>query len=208
LNRKSLNRNKSKDKIIKEVIPVITKQNKRYKMNESDKLDTGTQYVDDQDISTQTTNNNLEATLIYDIEVKLGTMSNRLMHGSYWFLILDLMFTTKLQLMGLARSARKREDACRESAFTIMSWVMEKGGRVKMADIAKPDYGREEDFTAEYAVRTMATLDTWLEQGVREVLEMVVGKEVQGMEEMLKMVLENHRGLHWESQATKNTVFQ
>ena len=57
---------------------------------------------------------------------------------------------------------------------------MEKGGRVKMADIAKPDYGREEDFTAEYAVRTMATLDTWLEQGVREVVEMVVGKEVQG----------------------------
>jgi hypothetical protein len=28
---------------------------------------------------------------------------------------------------------------------------------------------------------------------VREVLEMVVGKEVQGMEEMLKMVLAKHR---------------
>ena len=103
----------------------------------------------------------------------------------------------KLQLLGLARSYRKREAACRESAITIMSLVMDKGGRVKMADISKPDYGREEDFTAEYAVRTMAILDTWLEQGVREVLEMVVGKEVQGMEEMLKMVLEKHRDLHW-----------
>ena len=177
-------------------------------MDESDKVDTGTQYVDDQDISTQTTNNNPEAILTYDMEVQLGILSNRLLHGSYWFLILDLMFTTKLQLMGLARSARKREAACRESAITIMSWVMEKGGRVKMADIAKPDYGREEDFTAEYAVRTMATLDTWLEQGVREVLEMVLGKEGQGMEERLKMVLEKHRDLHWESQAMKNTVFQ
>ena len=177
-------------------------------MDESDKVDTGTQHVDDQDISTQTTNINPEAALTSDMEVKLGTLSNRLLHGSYWFLILYLMFTTKLQLMELARSARKREAACRESAMTIMSWVMEKGGRVKMADIAKPDYGREEDFTAEYAVRTMAALDTWLEQGVREVGEMVVGKEVQGMEKMLKMVLEKHRDLHWESQAMKNTVVQ
>ena len=96
-------------------------------MDESDKVDTCTQYVDDQDISAQTTKNNQEATLTYDMEVKLGTLSNRLLHGSYWFLILDLMFTTNLQLMGLARSYRKREDACRESAITIMSWVMEKG---------------------------------------------------------------------------------
>ena len=90
-------------------------------MDESDKVDTGTQYVDDQDISTQTTNNNPEASLTYDMEVQLGILSNRLLHGSYWFMILDLMFTTKLQLMGLARSARKREAASRESVITIMS---------------------------------------------------------------------------------------
>jgi hypothetical protein len=145
-------------------------------MDESDKVDNGTQYVDDQDISTQTTTNNSGAILNYDIEVQLGILSNRLLHGSYWFLILDLMFKTNLQLMGLARSAR-----------------------VKMADIA---------FTAEYTVRTLATLNTWLEKGVREVREIVVGKELDGMEEMLKIVLKKHRDLYWESKAMKNTVFQ
>eukprot|EP00091_Calanus_sinicus_P017556 TRINITY_DN37934_c0_g1_i1.p1 TRINITY_DN37934_c0_g1~~TRINITY_DN37934_c0_g1_i1.p1 ORF type:complete len:121 (+),score=43.96 TRINITY_DN37934_c0_g1_i1:125-487(+) len=112
-------------------------------MDESDKVDTGTQYVDDQDISTQTTNNNQEATLTFDMEVKLGILSNRLLHGSYWFLILDLMFTSKLELMGLAMSARKREAACRESSMTSHVLGVEKEGKVKMADIAKPEFGRE-----------------------------------------------------------------
>ena len=30
-----------------------------------------------------------------------------------------------------------------------MSWIMEKVARVRTADIAKPDYGRKNDFTAE-----------------------------------------------------------
>ena len=171
-------------------------------------MDNSTQHDDDQEISTQTANYNPEANLSYDMEVKLCILANQLLHGSYWFLLLDLMFTTKLQLRGLARSARQREAACRESATTIMSWVMEKGGRVRMVDIAKPDCGREEDFTAEYSVRTMANVDSWLEQGVREVLEMVVGKEMEGMEEMLKGVLEKHREFYWDSQAMKNKVFQ
>ena len=68
------------------------------------------------------------------MEVQLSNLSNRILHRSYWFLILDLMFITNLQLTGRA----------------IMSWVMEKGGRVEMADIAKPDYGRKEDFTAKF----------------------------------------------------------
>ena len=89
-----------------------------------------------------------------------------------------------------------------------MSWVMGKGGRLKIADIAKPEYGDEEDFTDEYAVKTIAALDTWLEQGLREMLEMVVGKEVEGMEDMLKGVLDKHREFHWDSQAMKNRVFQ
>ena len=55
------------------------------------------------------------------IEVQLSILSNRLLHGYYWFLILDLMFTTKHQLKGLARSARKREAACMESAITMIS---------------------------------------------------------------------------------------
>ena len=55
------------------------------------------------------------------MEVQLSILSNRLLHGYYWFLILDLMFTTKLQLKGLARSARKREAACMESAITMIS---------------------------------------------------------------------------------------
>ena len=176
-------------------------------MDNTDKVDTGTQHVDGQEISTQTANNNQDANLSYDLEVKLAILFNCLLHGSYWFMLLDMMFTTKLQLRGLGRSARKREAASRESATTIMSWVMEKGGEVRMADVAKPDYGREEDFTAEYAVRTMATLDTWLEQEVRVVLETVVGKEVEGIENMLKGVLDKHREFYWDSQAMRNRVF-
>ena len=142
------------------------------------------------------------------MEVKLGILSNQMMHASYWFLVLEMMFTTKLQLSGMARSVRQREAACRESAITIMNWVMGKGGRLRIADIAKPEYGDEEDFTDEYAVKTIAALDTWLEQGLREMLEMVVGKEVEGMEDMLKGVLDKHREFHWDSQAMKNRVFQ
>ena len=40
----------------------------------------------------------------------------------------------------------------------------------RLVDIAKPDYGSDEDFSPEYAMKTMVTLDTWLEQGVMEVL--------------------------------------
>ena len=40
----------------------------------------------------------------------------------------------------------------------------------RLVDIAKPDYGSDEDFSLEYAMKTMVTLDTWLEQGVMEVL--------------------------------------
>ena len=35
------------------------------------------------------------------------------------------------------------------SASFVMSWLMEKVGRVRMADIAKSDYEVENDFTAE-----------------------------------------------------------
>ena len=40
----------------------------------------------------------------------------------------------------------------------------------RLVDIAKPDYGSDEDFSLEYAMKTMVTLDRWLEQGVMEVL--------------------------------------
>ena len=49
----------------------------------------------------------------------------------------------------------------------------------------------------------MATLDTWLEQGVMEVL-------VEGLydvDEVLKTVLDKHRDFHWESQSMKEKVF-
>ena len=51
-------------------------------MDDTNKVNTGTQYVEDQDISTETSNNNL---ISYDMEVELGILSNRLLHGSFWF---------------------------------------------------------------------------------------------------------------------------
>ena len=174
-------------------------------MDGTDKVDTGTQYVDDQDISTQTETNS--PIISYDLEMQLGILCNRLLHGSYWFLILEMMFTNKLELRGLARCAKQRENVCRESASSIMSWLMKNMATVRMADIAKPDYGMEKDFTAEYAVRTMVSLDTWLEQGVREVVEKVTGQDMEGLEELLKGMLVKHRDLQFETQAMKNKVF-
>ena len=166
----------------------------------TEKVDIGTQYVEGEEISVQS----VETTFInHEMEVKLGILANRLLHGSYWFLILDMMFRTKFQLIGLAKAARMREATCRESASSIMSWVREVGGKVRLVDIARPDYGKEENFTIEYGVRTMATLDTWLEQGVMEVL----ASGVSEANDVLKAVLEKHRDYHWESQGMKDKIF-
>ena len=174
-------------------------------MDNTDKVDTGTQYVDDQDISTQTGTDS--PIISYELEMQLGILCNRLLHGSYWFLILEMMFTNKLELRGLAMCAKQRESVCRESASSIMSWMVKNMSTVKIADIAKPDYGREKDFTAEYAIRTMASLDTWLEQGLREVVEMVTEQDMGGLVDLLKSLLGKHRDLLFESQALKNKVF-
>ena len=169
-------------------------------MGNRNKISTGTQYVDPKDDSTQT----IEAP---DIDYfDLLNLANMFLHSSYWFLMLSITLT-RLDLTGLAWAAKQKDTICRESAMTILSWVMEKGGRMRMVDIVKPDYGKEEDFTAEYAVRIMANLDTWLVQGVREEMEMVVGKEIEGIEEVLRSVLDKHRGFYWDSQALKNRVF-
>ena len=165
-------------------------------------VDIGTQYVDEEEMSIQSSIKDVPV-LNPEMEVKLGILSNRLLHGSYWFLILDMMFKTKFQLHALAKAARMRDAACRESASSIMSWVKGVGGKVRLVDIARPDYGKEEDFTVEYAVKTMATLDTWLEQGVMEVL--VEG--LNDVDEVLKTVLDKHRDFHWESQSMKEKVF-
>ena len=53
----------------------------------------------------------------------------------------------------------------------------------------------------------MATLDTWLEEGVREILDKVVGKDIQELEELLNRVLDKQREFHFETQAMKNKVF-
>ena len=65
---------------------------KKYKMDESDKVDTGTQYVDDQDISTEITNNNTEAILTFDMEVQMGILSNLLLVPTFSWLISNVFF--------------------------------------------------------------------------------------------------------------------
>ena len=54
----------------------------------------------------------------------------------------------------------------------------------RLVDIAKPDYGSDDNFSLEYAMKTMVTLDTWLEQGIMEVL---VEADTH-MEDMLKVI--------------------
>ena len=63
-----------------------------------------------------------------------------------------------------------------------------------MVDIAKPDYGSDEDFSLEYAMKTMVTLDRWLEQGVMEVL---VDADSH-MEDMLRVASSRNLFLNFE----------
>ena len=175
-------------------------------MGNTENNDTGTQCDDDeQDKSTQTASDSM---INYELEMQLGILANRLLHGSYWFLILEIIFTSK-DLRGLAGCAKQRENVCRESASSIMSWLMENMGTVRMADIAKPDYyvGKEE-ITAEYAVWTMAALDTWLEQGLRVVVEIVTEQDREAvLVELLRKILEEYDDLQLETQAMKDRIF-
>ena len=69
---------------------------------------------------------------------------------------------------------------------------MERGGRVELADIARPRMGGRGDLTAEYLVRKWDEVDRWLEKEMEKIMEKVEGIE-SGLEDMLKNLLEKIR---------------
>ena len=153
-------------------------------MEDHKKVDTGTQYDDAKNDSTQTVPD-AEATK------ELLELANMFLHSSYWFLMLSITLT-RLDLSGLAWAAKQKDMVCREAAMTILSWIMETGGRVELADIARPRMG--ENITAEYAVRKWDHVDRWLERETEKMLEKAVEVNT-GMEEMLRKILETIRNL-------------
>ena len=152
-------------------------------MGNRNKISTGTQYVDPKDDSTQT----IEAP---DIDYfDLLNLANMFLHSSYWFLMLSITLT-RLDLTGLAWAAKQKDTVCRESAMTILCWIMERGGRVELADIARPRMGG--DLTAEYVVRKWDEVDRWLEKEMEKMVEKVEGID-SGLEDMLRNLLEKIR---------------
>ena len=147
------------------------------------KVNTGTQYDDGKDDSTQTVN-------APDFDTtELSILANMFMHSSYWFMMLSIILTG-LDLTGLSWAAKQKDRVCRESAMTILSWIMERGNMVQLVDIARPRLGGSNlDLTAEYAVRIWDQLDRWLEKEVELIVEKLVGVD-SVLEEMLRKILE------------------
>ena len=144
-------------------------------MEDHKKADTGTQYDDAKNDSTQTVPD-AEAT------TELLELANMFLHSCYWFLMLSTTLT-RLDLSGLAWAAKQKDMVCREAAMTILSWIMKSGGRVELADISRPRM--RENMTAEYAVRKWDQVDRWLGRETENMLEKVVVINFR-MQEMLR----------------------
>ena len=143
-------------------------------------MNAGTQY-DDNDASTQTPNLPEAETITSILE-----LANMFLHSSYWFLVLSITLT-RLDLSGLAWAAKQRDLLCRESATTIYSWILGKGGKIQLADIAVPVL--EENPTAENLVKKWDQLDKWLETKMEQIL-LTLGKgDDTGLEEMLRNLM-------------------
>ena len=145
-------------------------------------MNAGTQY-DDNDASTQTPNHPEAETITSILE-----LANMFLHSSYWFLVLSITLT-RLDLSGLAWAAKQRDLLCRESATTIYSWILGKGGKIQLADIAVPVLEEKENPTAENLVKKWDQLDKWLETKMEQIL-LTLGKgDDTGLEEMLRNLM-------------------
>ena len=145
-------------------------------------MNAGTQY-DDNDASTQTPNLPEAETITSILE-----LANMFLHSSYWFLVLSITLT-RLDLSGLAWAAKQRDLLCRESATTIYSWILGKGGKIQLADIAVPVLEEKENPTAENLVKKWDQLDKWLETKMEQIL-LTLGKgDDTGLEEMLRNLM-------------------
>ena len=145
-------------------------------------MNAGTKY-DDNDASTQTPNLPEAETITSILE-----LANMFLHSSYWFLVLSITLTS-LDLSGLAWAAKQRDLLCRESATTIYSWILGKGGKIQLADIAVPVLEEKENPTAENLVKKWDQLDKWLETKMEQIL-LTLGKgDDTGLEEMLRNLM-------------------
>ena len=149
-------------------------------------MNAGTQYNDNdvsKDDSTQTPNLPEAETITSILE-----LANMFLHSSYWFLVLSITLTS-LDLSGLAWAAKQRDLLCRESATTIYSWILGKGGKIQLADIAVPVLEEKENPTAENLVKKWDQLDKWLETKMEQIL-LTLGKgDDTGLEEMLRNLM-------------------
>ena len=149
-------------------------------------MNAGTQYDGTKDDSTQTINPPDAETLISILE-----LANMFLHCSYWMLMLSIALT-RLDLSGLAWSAKQKDIVCREAATTIFAWILSKGGKVELADIAKPDFD-DENQSAEYVLQKWDQLDKWLETKMEKILLAVEEGDTTGLKDMMIGLMETFK---------------
>ena len=79
-----------------------------------------TEYVEKRDVATQTGGEDLGAGHVYKMALEVATLANSFLHASYWFLVMEITFSSR-GLEGLTRAAKRREESCREAAGSLLS---------------------------------------------------------------------------------------
>ena len=135
----------------------------------------------------------------FDLVLELCVLGNKLLHAAYWYLLLEVVLSKDDPLTGLTRELRERGEASRKSAREIFSWLLNNKEMLRLTDIARPDIERL-GVSNNYAVRMMALLDKWIEDGVKYIMMSIVDED---LEEILRKMLDRHRSLALDSQDMK-----
>ena len=91
--------------------------------------------------------------------VGVANLANRFLHASYWFLTLNIVFTST-ELHSISRSVVLRHSISLLTAQNLLSDLLDLNF-LELADIAKPDFSLT-DCSVEEAVKIIGEIDNWL----------------------------------------------
>ena len=91
--------------------------------------------------------------------VGVANLANRFLHASYWFLTLNIVFTSA-ELHSISRSVVLRHSISLLTAQNLLSDLLD-WNFLELADIAKPDFSLT-DCSVEEAVKIIGEIDNWL----------------------------------------------
>ena len=112
----------------------------------------GTQTVSTSTEGTQTSSE-------YSSNTFMAILANRLLHGSYWYLLLSIVLEND-GLFNIRNNLEMRKSVSEAAAKRIMTYLAVQGSLV-IADITKPDFDLEHGNCVD-AISIVAKLDRWL----------------------------------------------